>query len=154
VVLGARGRRAHGARDGEARHRDHDPRAQPEQRPDQLRSCPLRRRPGVAAVIYAPHFKLRAFDSLSDEAKHQCLVGLLEALVAVNFAWLREHPNAPWLYESGVRYEEEPPGRDDWQDIPETIALRVGDCEDLGCWRIAELRARAFENAQPHIKRS
>lgn len=105
-------------------------------------------------MIYAPHFKLRAFESLSEEAKDRALAGLLEALIAVNFSWLREHPSAPWLYESGVRYEEEPPGRDDWQDIPETIALRVGDCEDLGCWRIAELRARQFENAMPFVKRS
>jgi hypothetical protein len=105
-------------------------------------------------VLYAPHFKLRAFDTLSDDARMHALTQLLEALVAVNFAWLREHRDAPWLYESGVRYEEEPEGRDDWQDIPETIALRVGDCEDLGCWRIAELRARALEHAVPFIKRS
>jgi hypothetical protein len=105
-------------------------------------------------VLYAPHFKLRAFDTLSNDAKHVALMQLLEALVAVNVAWLKEHAEAPWLYESGVRYEEEPPGRDDWQDIPETIALRVGDCEDLGCWRIAELRARVFERALPFVKRS
>lgn len=105
-------------------------------------------------MLYAPHFKLRAFDTLSDDAKTFALTQLLEALVAVNFAWLRENPKAPWLYESGVRYEEEPRGRDDWQDIPETISLRVGDCEDLGCWRIAELRVRAHEHALPFIKRS
>jgi hypothetical protein len=105
-------------------------------------------------VLYAPHFKLRAFDTLSDEAKIPALLQLLEALTAVNVAWLREHPSAPWLYESGVRYEEEPPGRDDWQDIPETIELRVGDCEDLGCWRLAELRTRVREYALPYVKRS
>jgi hypothetical protein len=105
-------------------------------------------------VLYAPHFKLRAFDSLTDEAKIVALEHLLEALTAVNVAWLRENPNAPWLYESGVRYEEEPVGRDDWQDIPETIQLRVGDCEDLGCWRLAELRTRGHEHARPFVKRS
>jgi hypothetical protein len=105
-------------------------------------------------VLYAPHFKLRAFDTLSDEAKRAALSHLLEALTAVNVAWLTEHPSAPLIYESGVRYEEEPHGRDDWQDIPETIALRVGDCEDLGCWRIAELRTRVREYAVPFVKRS
>ena len=105
-------------------------------------------------MLYAPHFKLRAFDTLSDDAKMVALEQLLEALTAVNVAWLREHPEAPWLYESGVRYEEEPAGRDDWQDIPETIALRVGDCEDLGCWRLAELRTRVREYARPYVKRS
>ncbi len=105
-------------------------------------------------MIYAPHFKLRAFDTLSEDAKLTALVRLLEALSAVNEAWLAENPRAPWLYESGVRYEEEPDGRDDWQDIPETIFLRNGDCEDLGCWRVAELRTRGREYAVPHIKKS
>jgi hypothetical protein len=105
-------------------------------------------------VLYAPHFKLRAFDTLSEEAKTVALIHLLEALTSVNVAWLGENPTAPRLYESGVRYEEEPLGRDDWQDIPETLALRIGDCEDLGCWRLAELRVRALEHAVPYVKRS
>jgi hypothetical protein len=105
-------------------------------------------------VIYAPHFKLRAFDTLTDDAKITALVQLLEALTGVNEAWLREHPYAPYLYAAGVRYEEEPPGREDWQDIPETLLLRTGDCEDLGCWRVAELRVRANEHAVPFVKKS
>jgi hypothetical protein len=105
-------------------------------------------------VLYAPHFKLRAFDELSDDATLIALNHLLEGLSAVNELWLREHPSSPWLYESGVRYEEEPPGRDDWQDIPETLHRRTGDCEDLGCWRIAELRTRRGEHATPYVKRS
>ena len=105
-------------------------------------------------MLYAPHFKLRAFDTLSDAAKIAALVRLLEALTGVNEAWLRENPNAPDLYASGVRYLEEPHGRDDWQDIPETLALRNGDCEDLGCWRVAELRVRANEHAIPFVRKS
>ena len=60
-------------------------------------------------MLYAPHFQLRAFDTLTEPAKLDALAHLLEALTLVNVAWLREHPEAPWLYESGVRYEEEPP---------------------------------------------
>ena len=41
-------------------------------------------------------------------------------------------PSTPSLYESGVVYEEEPGERDNWQDIPETLGLGNGDCEDLG----------------------
>jgi hypothetical protein len=104
-------------------------------------------------VLYAPHFQLRAFDTLTEHAKTDALVHLLEALTAVNVSWLREHA-APWLYESGVRYEEEPPGRDEWQDIPETLLRREGDCEDLACWRLAELRARSGEHALPFVKRA
>jgi hypothetical protein len=104
-------------------------------------------------VLYAPHFQLRAFDTLTDHARLDALAHLLEALTAVNVAWLREHNGAaPWLYESGVRYEEEPPGRDEWQDIPETIRRREGDCEDLACWRLAELRVRSLEHALPFVK--
>jgi hypothetical protein len=105
-------------------------------------------------VLYAPHFQLRAFDSLTDHAKLAALAHLLEALAAVNVSWLREHGEAPWLYQSGVRYEEEPPGRDEWQDIPETIRRREGDCEDLACWRLAELRVRSLEDARPFVKRA
>ena len=105
-------------------------------------------------MLYAPHYKLRAFDTLSDDAKIEALVGLLEALIGVNVAWLRENPDAPSLYASGVRYLEEPRGQEDWQDIPETLRLRSGDCEDLGSWRVAELRVRGHERAMPHVKKS
>ena len=105
-------------------------------------------------MLYAPHFQLRAFDTLTEPARLEALRHLLEALTLVNVAWLREHPGAPWLYESGVRYEEEPPGRDEWQDIPETIERREGDCEDLACWRLAELRVRSLEDARPFVKRT
>jgi len=70
------------------------------------------------------------------------LCALLEALTTANIAYLFAHPHTPELYASGVRYEEEPPGRDEWQDIPDTIARRTGDCEDLACWRVAELRVK------------
>jgi hypothetical protein len=63
---------------------------------------------GRGAVLYAPHFQLRAFDTLTEPARLEALRHLLEALTLVNVAWLREHPGAPWLYESGVRYEEDP----------------------------------------------
>jgi hypothetical protein len=103
-------------------------------------------------VLYAPHFQLRAFDTLSEEGKAFALAHVLEGLTGVNIAWLRENDRTPWLYESGVRYEEEPLDRDEWQDIPETLARRVGDCEDLACWRLAELRVRSGEDARPFVK--
>jgi len=72
---------------------------------------------------------------------------MLDALVAMNVLWLQNH-RAPPLYEAGVRYHREPPGRDEWGTIPRVLALKVGDCEDLAGWRAAELqrigeRARA-----------
>ena len=97
--------------------------------------------------MYAPLFQLRAFDVIDNGAKSRVLELLLEALIAADIEYLRACPSAPSLYESGVVYEEEPGERDNWQDIPETIGLGSGDCEDLGCWRIAELRYRAEEHA-------
>lgn len=47
----------------------------------------------------------------------------------------------PPLYTSGILYEEELPGHEDWFDC--LTALRVRrhvDCEDLAAWRAAELR--------------
>jgi hypothetical protein len=89
--------------------------------------------------LYAPSFRLVSFETIPHWRKGRVLGGLLNALAEACYAYLEAHPNTPRLYESGVRYEEEPPGRDEWQDIPDTIARRNGDCEDLAAWRIAEL---------------
>jgi hypothetical protein len=105
-------------------------------------------------VPYAPRFVLRSFDILPEHTKIGVLETLVEALVAANMAFLEAFPRTPLLYESGVRYLEEPRGRDDWQDIPETLARdKTGDCEDLAAWRIAELRFRG-EAANPAIRAS
>ena len=100
--------------------------------------------------MYHPAFRLRSFDSIPDGMKLAVLVHLLEALTMANVAYLLRHPHTPNLHESGVRYEEEPAGRDEWQDIPDTIARRTGDCEDLACWRVAELRVRFGEPKASH----
>lgn len=71
----------------------------------------------------------------------------LRALVAQNLAWLIVHPNTPKLYDSGVVYEREPPGQEEWQTIPSVIDQGSGDCEDLAAWRVAELQ-RAGEPAR------
>ncbi len=101
--------------------------------------------------MYAPLFQLRTFDVIDNGAKSRVLELLLEALIEADIEYLRVCPSTPSLYESGVVYEEEPGERDNWQDIPETLGLGNGDCEDLGCWRIAELRFRAEEHATPFI---
>ena len=84
---------------------------------------------------------------------------LLDGLTALQLAWLDRHPRTPPLYRSGVRYEREPEGREDWQDIPTTLRRRSGDCEDLATWRASELLARgqparAVGRARPMIVRA
>lgn len=86
------------------------------------------------------------------------LTGALEGLTAQNVAWLREHPSAPPLYESGVRYRREPRGVEEWRTLPELLASGYGDCEDLATARAAELNVTgedpdAFAFARPTRKR-
>jgi hypothetical protein len=80
---------------------------------------------------------------------HQALGILLRALYLIDCLYLKAHPEVPPLYESGVRYEEEPIGQEDWQDIPTSLKLGVADCEDLACWRAAELTVRHGIQAVP-----
>ena len=101
--------------------------------------------------MYRPTYELACFSTVTHDEKLDILVAMLEALVLANVLYLRHRPATPPLYASGVPYVVEPPGRDNWQDIPRSLALGEGDCEDLACWRIAELRVRHNENARPHI---
>jgi hypothetical protein len=81
------------------------------------------------------------------ELSASTLAILLEALVGIDCEYLQAHPETPWLYDSGVRYREEPAGEERWQSIPISIERRTADCEDLATWRVAELRVRLGEPA-------
>lgn len=76
---------------------------------------------------------------------------MLECLVRINEAWLRAHPETPDLFDSGVYYQEEPPGQEDWCDIPTALKMRAIDCEDIACWCVAELRVRYGIPAQVYF---
>ena len=80
---------------------------------------------------------------------------LLDALVMNNMLFLRLH-HAPQLYQSGVRYREEPPTIVSFSDgsqrpIEEFASAAVvlsrlwGDCDDLAPYRCAELRNKGEE---------
>jgi hypothetical protein len=56
---------------------------------------------------------------------------LLTALTEIDVLYLRAHPETPLLYESGVVYQEEPPGAEDWANIPMFLKLGWGDCLPL-----------------------
>jgi len=80
----------------------------------------------------------------------------LEALTATNEWHLREAIKIgkpyPRLYESGVFYQEEPPGQEDWLDIPTLYREGKGDCEDLGCALTAERRVYDGLDSRPILK--
>jgi hypothetical protein len=78
--------------------------------------------------------------------------GALEAGILANRLYLRTH-HVPALYDSGVRYEEEPLGQpyEDFSCIPVVLARGWLDCDDAVMWRIAELR-NSGENAKIRLK--
>lgn len=81
--------------------------------------------------------------NLMKRSRYQALFvkPFLEALVTANQLYIRTH-HVPPIYESGVRYEEEPvDGRpEEFASIYQVIKRGWGDCDDLAPWRCAELR--------------
>lgn len=63
---------------------------------------------------------------------------MLTALFEIDKDYLDAFPNTISLYRSGIIYCQED-GTEDWQPIPNAIQTGVADCEDLACWRAAEL---------------
>ena len=97
------------------------------------------------------HVRLFATDTEAERRRSQkALLWLLESLTRINQLWLSYNPETPALYSSGVVYRPEA-GTEHWQDIPTLLQKRSGDCEDLACWRAAELRRQGVF-ARPYIK--
>lgn len=93
----------------------------------------------------------------------EMLAGGVYGLMLVDIAWLHAHPETPDLYDADVVYKPErrrvnprtghaSEYGEEWQTIPWVIYRGYGDCEDLGAWRAAELRARYRIPAKPYIK--
>lgn len=88
--------------------------------------------------------------------KHSRVLGtaikpVLESLVMADQLFLFRH-HVPPLYQSGVRYREEPEdGVEEFASIPVVLARGWGDCDDLAPWRVAELR-NAGERAKIRIQ--
>jgi len=106
--------------------------------------------------VYRITFVLSLFKGDRDRPlRHASLQALLMALTYVDVLYLRAHPETPLLIgpngtsPAKIRYQEEPPGQEDWQDIPTTLALGFGHCEDISCWRVAELIERHGIQARP-----
>jgi hypothetical protein len=106
-------------------------------------------------VLYPPRIELEGFDKVTEDDRQQTMLDMIEAnLIGFNVRWLHLY-RAPALYTPGlVRFLREPRGQDNWQNIPRTLQLRTGDCEDLVGWRVAELRASGEDpGARPRVQR-
>jgi hypothetical protein len=102
--------------------------------------------------LFEPKFKIGVFGK-SRAINERVLYILLDALVEIDELILRSIPGLPSLYRSGVRYQREPLGVEDWCDVLEVIRQGFADCEDLASWRVAELRVRHGINARPYVKK-
>ncbi len=95
-------------------------------------------------------FSLRLFEDSSDRHRsRRCVLWLMEALSQINKTYLATHSKFPSLYESDVVYDVEQ--NENWKDVYNTLKDGYGDCEDLACWRVAELRLAGIA-ARPYIK--
>lgn len=114
-----------------------------------------------SAHIMAPIFVKN--DALNARMSQLMLAGGVFGLMLENVAWLKAHPETPDLYNAGVSYKPERRRIDprtgkvseygeEWQTIPWVIYRGYGDCEDLGAWRAAELRAKYHIKATPFIR--
>lgn len=56
----------------------------------------------------------------------------------------------PDLYDSGIVYERENVGVENWQDADELLHNMAGDCEDLACYRAAQYEVSGI-GARPEI---
>ena len=67
---------------------------------------------------------------------HDVLKAMLECLVQINVA-LMQSRRFPELYETGIRYRQEPLGQENWRDAAIILQTGFGDCEDLAAYRVA-----------------
>jgi len=87
-------------------------------------------------------------DGLDRADSNKTLGVLLEALTKVNEV-IMGRQRLPSLYESGVRYQAEPAGEEFWLDALQVLLRKLCDCEDLACYRAAELRVYSGIQARP-----
>ena len=84
------------------------------------------------------------------------LLALLNGLALAGCSQLRDAAKAgrplPELYKSGVRYQREAAGKENWQLPSQTLSRGVGDCEDLAAgWRVPELWLAGETTARPVV---
>lgn len=98
--------------------------------------------------MYRITYELDLFNGESDlELSYKALQNILISFTQIDIEWLRAFPGRfPLIYKSGVKYLPEHDGDEVFKDIPTCLKpdpkygnQLVSDCEDLSCWRAAEL---------------
>lgn len=102
-------------------------------------------------IVYHLGLFEKPMDEVDYHYSHRCLLWMLECLTNCDREYLRHFPGTPKLYDAGIRYTREK-GTEDWCGIKIGLRTKKMDCEDLSCWRVAELRERMKEPAKPRVK--
>ncbi len=102
--------------------------------------------------MFEPVFQLRSFGR-SEALNERILCELLGALTRINIAAMREF-RVPSVYRAGLVYQREPLCRycEEWRDCLSVLEHGGGDCEDLACYRAAELQLAGI-HARPYVRR-
>ena len=101
---------------------------------------------------YQLQFDLRSFCELSPDDGARVVRHLVAALRDADIGYLAQHPDAPTLYASGVKYCADGHIETQWYDIPAVIAHGCADCKALAAWRWAEIpRADLHVTYTPEI---
>lgn len=99
-------------------------------------------------------FDLNLFeDESARDLSQKGVLGFLQALTYWNQLYLRLHPDTPLIYQSGIEYkipEQYEGGIEHFRDIGRIIDNGGGDCDNVACWRAAELREMGID-ARPFI---
>ena len=91
----------------------------------------------------------------------KCTLAGLEFLTLCDQRYLAAHPDTPLLYKAGVEYKL-PAQMEDrnkpvafrgehFRDIGRILENGGGDCDNLACWRAAEIRFHLGVAAEPYI---
>lgn len=83
----------------------------------------------------------------------EALEAFLEGMTALNTGIIRGS-GLPPLFEAGVVYRREPRGREQWLHAAQLVRRGFGDCEDLACYRAADLRVYESEPARVRVLRT
>lgn len=104
-------------------------------------------------MTYKITYEVDIFNGSGDQVDSEIFIrDALSLLMQRDITFLKNHPNTPMLYRSGIRYHEEPRGEENWRDIPTCLSegdRGNSDCEDLACWRAAEVNVRYGIRATP-----
>ena len=87
--------------------------------------------PALVGPLPGPRttFALDAFNGTLDaDESERDLSALLDCLVRIDELYLLVYPSTPLFRSTTVRYSEEPPGLEDWQDIATCLRMGIGDC--------------------------